>query len=67
VLGELVPAFLPHSRKHEAKGCCFKEAMRPATLKETVDRIIGGESRVDAISELLNEFCLSGPLWSGNA
>jgi hypothetical protein len=35
--------------------------MRPTSLKEAVDRIIGGESWVDAISEFLDEFYLSGP------
>ena len=35
--------------------------MRPTSLKEAVDRIIGGESRVDAVSEFLDEFYPSGP------
>jgi hypothetical protein len=35
--------------------------MRPTSLKEAVDRIIGGESWVDAISEFLDEFYLSSP------
>jgi hypothetical protein len=30
--------------------------MRPTTLKEAVDRIISGETWVDAISEFLDEF-----------
>ncbi len=30
--------------------------MRPTSLKEVVDRIIGGQSWVDAISEFLDEF-----------
>ena len=36
--------------------------MRPTSLKEAVDRIIGGQSWVDAISEFLDEFYPSGPL-----
>jgi len=36
--------------------------MRPTSLKEAVDRIIGGESWVDAISEFLDEFYPSGTL-----
>ena len=35
--------------------------MRPTSLKEAVDRIIGGESWVDAVSEFLDEFYPSGP------
>ncbi|HEV2348498.1 MAG TPA: hypothetical protein VG028_01500 [Terriglobia bacterium] len=35
--------------------------MRPASLKDAVDRIIGGESGMDAIKEFLDEFYLSGP------
>ena len=34
--------------------------MRPTSLKEAVDRILGGESWVDAISEFLDEFYPSG-------
>jgi hypothetical protein len=30
--------------------------MRPTSLKETVDRILGGQNWVDAISEFLDEF-----------
>jgi hypothetical protein len=35
--------------------------MRPKSLKEAVDRMIGGESWVDAISEFLDEFYPCGP------
>ena len=35
--------------------------MRPTSLKEAVVRIIGGLSWVDAVSEFLDEFYLSGP------
>ncbi|HXX24646.1 MAG TPA: hypothetical protein VEO19_15985 [Terriglobia bacterium] len=35
--------------------------MRPTSLKETVDRIIGGQNWVDALSEFLDEFYTSGP------
>ncbi len=35
--------------------------MRPTSLKEAVDRMIGGESWVDAISEFLDEFYPSSP------
>jgi hypothetical protein len=35
--------------------------MRPTSLKEAVDRIIGGESWVDAVREFLDEFYPSGP------
>ncbi len=35
--------------------------MRPKSLKEAVDRILGGENWVDPISEFLDEFYLSGP------
>jgi hypothetical protein len=34
--------------------------MRPTSLKETVDRIIGGQNWVDALSEFLDEFYISG-------
>jgi hypothetical protein len=35
--------------------------MRATSLKEAVDRILGGESWVNAVSEFLDEFYLSGP------
>lgn len=35
--------------------------MRPTSLREAVDRIIGGQSWVDAISEFLDEFYPSAP------
>ena len=35
--------------------------MRPTSLKETVDRIVAGLNWVDAVSEFLDEFYVSGP------
>jgi len=35
--------------------------MRPTSLKEAVDRVIQGYGFIDAISEFLDEFYLSGP------
>jgi len=35
--------------------------VRPTSLKEAVDRMIGGYGFIDAISEFLDEFYLGGP------
>jgi len=35
--------------------------MRPTSLKEAVDRIVAGQNWVDAVSEFLDEFYMSGP------
>jgi hypothetical protein len=34
--------------------------LRPTSLKETVDRILGGQNWVDAVGEFLDEFYLAG-------
>ncbi len=35
--------------------------MRPTSLKEAADRIVAGQNWVDAVSEFLDEFYMSGP------
>jgi len=35
--------------------------MRPTSLKEAVDRIVAGQNWVDAVSEFLDEYYMSGP------